>query len=257
LDLASRLKLAHSLADEAGRLAVSFFEQRGSLEVELKGLQDLVSRADREVEALIRAGIEKAFPQDSVLGEEAGGDVTESVWCIDPIDGTTNFLRGLPHWAISIAFVHQNVPQLGVVWGPTLDERFVAQRGKGATLNGKPIHVSGVDRLDQAVVAFGSSRKTGQGPYLEALRSLLESGIEYRRLGSATHNLCQVACGRLEAYFEAKLSPWDAAAGLLIVTEAGGKTNDYFANDGLKKGNAVLASNGALYAAISQATGIP
>ena len=257
MDLAARLALAHSIADTAGALAVSFFEQRSSLQVEHKGLQDLVSKADRDVETLIRQRIGEAFPQDTILGEEHGGTPGESVWCIDPIDGTTNFLRGLPHWAISIGFVHQNVPQLGVIWGPTLAERFVAVRGKGATLNGKPIRVSPVEKLDEAVVAFGSSRKTGQAPYLAALGTLLSSGIEYRRLGSATHNLCQVACGRLEGYWEAKLSPWDAAAGLLIVTEAGGRTNDYFANDGMRQGNAVLATNAALYGALSQATGVP
>ena len=256
MDLSGRLALAHSIADTAGALALGFFEQRGALTVEHKGLQDLVSKADRDVETLIRTRIAEAFPQDTILGEEHGGTPGESVWCIDPIDGTTNFLRGLPHWAISIAFVHQNVPQLGVIWGPRLDERFAAQRGKGATLNGQPIHVSKVDRLDQAVVAFGSSRKTAQGPYLAALGSLLSAGIEYRRLGSATHNLCQVACGRLEGYYEGKLSPWDAAAGLLLVTEAGGRTNDYFANDGMRSGNAVLATNGLLYDALSQATGV-
>jgi myo-inositol-1(or 4)-monophosphatase len=257
MDLAARLDFAHGLADAAGALAVSFFEQRESLAVEQKGLQDLVSRADRDVESLIRERIARAFPEDTILGEEHGGTPGESVWCIDPIDGTTNFLRGLPHWAVSIGFVHRNVPELGLIWGPTLGERFVAARGKGATLNGKPIHVSKVAALDQAVVAFGSSRKTGQAGYLSALGALMSAGIEYRRLGSAAHNLCQVACGRLEGYFEAKLSPWDAAAGLLLVTEAGGRTNDYFANDGMTQGNAVLASNAALYGALSQATGVP
>jgi myo-inositol-1(or 4)-monophosphatase len=257
MDLSARLAFAHALADQAGALAVSFFEQRSTLKVEHKGLQDLVSRADRDVESLIRGRINETFPQDTVLGEEAGGTVGESVWCIDPIDGTTNFLRGLPHWSISIGFVHRGVLELGLVWGPTLKERFVAQRGKGATLNGQPIHVSTTARLDEAVIAFGSSRKTGQGPYLAALGTLLASGIEYRRLGSATHNLCQVACGRLDGYYEGRLSPWDAVAGLLIVNEAGGRCNDYLANEGLKKGNAVLATNGLLYAPLSEATGVP
>lgn len=256
MDLQGRLALAHSIADSAGALAQSFFEQRESLAVEKKGLQDLVSRADRDVETLIRQRLTEAFPQDSILGEEHGGTPGESVWCIDPIDGTTNFLRGLPHWAVSIAFVHRNVAQLGVIWNPWLEERFVAVRGQGATLNGRPIRVSAVSRLDEAVIAFGSSRRTGQGPYLAALGSLLSSGIEYRRIGSATQALCCVACGRVDGYFEAKLSPWDAAAGLLIVEEAGGRSNDYFAGDALLKGNAVLASNGALHAALSQATGV-
>lgn len=256
MDLKGRLALAHAIADTAGALAQSFFEQRESLAVEKKGLQDLVSKADRDVESLIRQRLTEAFPQDSILGEEHGGTPGESVWCIDPIDGTTNFLRGLPHWAISIAFVHQNVVQLGVIWGPTLRERFAAVKGQGATLNGKPIRVSGVTRLDESVIAFGSSRRTAQGPYLATLGALMTAGIEYRRIGSATQALCCVACGRVDGYFEAKLSPWDAAAGLLIVQEAGGRTNDYFANGGLTRGNAVLASNEALYSELSQATGV-
>lgn len=256
MDLTARLAFAHRLADEAGALALSFFNRRASLTIEYKGLQDLVSIADRDVETLIRTRIAEAFPSDVVMGEEHGGSVGAALWCIDPIDGTTNFLHGLPHWAISIGFLVDGVCELALVDGPRLQERFAAQRGAGATLNGQPIRVSACDRLDQSLVAFGSSRRTAQGPYLAALGALLSAGAEYRRLGSAALNLCQVACGRVEGYYEAKLSPWDAIAGLLVVTEAGGRTNDYLANDGLTLGNAVLATNAALYQALSLATGV-
>jgi myo-inositol-1(or 4)-monophosphatase len=257
MDLDSRWTFIQALADEAGAMALSYFERRAELTVDLKGPQDLVSAADRDVEALIRRRVAERFPTDAVLGEEEGGVSAEAIWVVDPIDGTTNFLRGLPHYCVSIAFVHQQRIELGVITAPTLKETFAARAGHGATLNGSPIRASSCVRLDQSLLGWGSSRRTPQQPYLDALGQLLTAGAEYRRLGSAALNLCQVACGRLDSFVEAKLASWDALAGMLLVREAGGVTNDFLANDGLTRGNAVLAAcTPPLYEALIRATGL-
>lgn len=257
MDLDARSAFAQSLAEEAGALALQYFERRRELQVELKGPQDLVSAADREVESLIRRRVAERFPSDAVLGEEEGGTRAEALWVVDPIDGTTNFLRGLPHYCVSIAFVHQMRIELAVVSAPTLKETFAARVGHGATLNGAPIRVSPCERMDQALLAWGSSRRTPREAYLKALGQLLEEGAEYRRLGSAALNLCQVAAGRLDSFFEAQLSSWDTLAGLLLVREAGGCVNDFLANEGLTRGNAVLAAcTPVIYEALARATGV-
>ncbi len=257
MDLDARWAFAQTLADEAGALALQYFERRAELLVELKGPQDLVSAADRAVEALIRRRVAEHFPADAVLGEEEGGAIAESIWVVDPIDGTTNFLRGLPHYCVSIAFAHQLKTQLGVVIAPTWKEKYAARLGHGATLNGAPIHVAPTERLEQSLLGWGSSRRTPMEPNLAALAQLMKAGAEYRRLGSAAINLCQVACGRLDSFYEAKLSSWDTLAGLLLVTEAGGLVNDFLARDGLTKGNETLAAcSRPIYDAIAQAAGV-
>ncbi len=258
MDLDARWSFAQSLAAEAGALALGYFERRAELTVTLKGPQDLVTIADREVEALIRRRVAERFPSDAVLGEEEGGVAAEAIWVVDPIDGTTNFVRGLPHYCVSIAFVHRLKIELGVVTAPTLEETFAARAGAGATLNGQPIRASACTRLDQALLGWGSSRRTPMQPYLEALGKLLSAGAEYRRVGSAALNLCQVACGRLDSFVEAQLSSWDVLAGVLLVREAGGVTNDFFANEGLTRGNPLVAAcTPQLYQALTNATGLP
>ncbi len=259
MDLDARWAFAQSLADEAGALALHWFERRGELSIELKGgPQDLVSAADRAVETLVRQRVAERFPTDQVLGEEQGGATGDALWVVDPIDGTTNFLRGLPHYCVAIAFVHEGKTQLGIVNAPTSREIFRARLGGGATLNGQPIHVAATERLDSALLGWGSSRRTPMEPNIAALTQLMKAGAEYRRLGSAAINLCQVACGRLDSFYEAKLASWDTLAGLLIVKEAGGFVNDFLANDGLTRGNATLAAcTRPIYEAIAQATHLP
>jgi myo-inositol-1(or 4)-monophosphatase len=259
MDLDARFSAALAIADEAAALALHHFEHRGDLIVELKGLQDLVSAADREVEQLIRARITAQFPEDGLLGEEQGSGGSASsgaLWVIDPIDGTTNFLRGLPHWGVCIAFMAGGRTQHGVILSPVLRERYVARSGGGATCNDRPISVSRTASLGEAVIGFGSNKKTPHQPYVEGLSDLLAEGIEYRRLGCASMNLASVASGKLDGFFEAKLSPWDALAGMLLVREAGGRCNDYLAGDGLTQGNSVLVSNGLLYEQLASAFGV-
>ena len=255
MDLDARWAFAQSLAAEAGALALEWFERRDELTVEFKGPQDRVSAADRAVETLVRERVAKAFPSDGVFGEEQGGVATDALWVVDPIDGTTNFLRGLPHYCVAIAFVHAGRCELGIINAPTSRETFAARAGHGATMNGKRIKVSSQSRIEEALLGWGSSRKNPIAQDLAALGSLIAAGAEYRRLGSAAINLCQVACGRLDSFYEARLASWDALAGLLIVREAGGVTNDFLADDGLTKGNLVLAAcRPEIYDAIFAAT---
>jgi myo-inositol-1(or 4)-monophosphatase len=255
--LESRLDTALAVAAEAGALALSHFERRSELVVEYKGPQDLVSKADREVETLIRRRFAEAFPTDGMLGEEQGGGTARALWVVDPIDGTTNFLHGLPHWGISIAFVLDGVCELGVILAPVLKETYAARRGGGASCNGAPIRASACTSFSEALVGFGSSKRHPLDGYLQRLGKLLAAGSEYRRLGSAALNLASVACGRLEGYFELHLSSWDALAGMLLVTEAGGRCNDFLRGEGLTKGNVVLAGCAGLYEALQQMTGTP
>ena len=259
MDLDARFSAAVAIADEAATLALHHFERRSELTVELKGLQDHVTIADREVEALIRRRICERFPEDGLLGEEqgAGGSSTSSaLWVIDPIDGTTNFLHGLPHWGVCIAFCADEVVEHGVIVAPVLRERYVARRGRGAMCNGRPLAVSRTSKLTEALIAFGSNKKSPHGPYVDALNRLLAEGIEYRRLGCASANLTAVASGKLDGFFEARLSPWDALAGMLMVREAGGRCNDYLADDGLLRGNSVMVANQALYETLAAAFGV-
>jgi myo-inositol-1(or 4)-monophosphatase len=256
VELDARLEWCLTVAAEAGALAQSYFERREQLVIEHKGPQDLVSAADRDVETLIRARFAERFPSDGMLGEEQGGATAQSLWVVDPIDGTTNFLHGLPHWGISIAFVRDGVCELGVVHAPVLRETFVARRGGGATCNGKPISASACTEMNRAVIGFGSSKKHALDLYLRRLSNVLSQGTEYRRLGSAALNLASVACGRIEGYFEQHLSSWDALAGLLLVTEAGGRCRPFLEGEALTKGNVVLATNAALYETLAAATGI-
>ncbi|MBK7857274.1 MAG: inositol monophosphatase [Archangiaceae bacterium] len=256
MDLDVRFGAAIAIAEEAAQLALRHFENRGALTVEHKGLQDLVSAADREVEQLVRTRIAERFPEDALLGEEAGsgGAVSSrALWVIDPIDGTTNFLRGLPHWGVVLAFVADEVVEHGVIVAPVLRERYVARKGRGAFCNDRPLKVTGTAKLSEAVIGFGSNKKTPHQPYLAALDQLLAEGIEYRRLGCASMNLAAVASGKLDGFYEAKLSPWDALAGMLLVHEAGGRCNDYLADDGLLRGNSVLVGNRPLYDSLAAA----
>lgn len=259
MDLDARFSAAVAIAEEAATLALHHFERRSELTVELKGLQDHVTQADREVEALIRRRITERYPEDGLVGEEqgsGGSSTSRALWVIDPIDGTTNFVRGLPQWGVCIAFCADEVVEHGVIVAPVLRERYVARRGRGAFCNDRAISVSRTAKLSESVIGFGSNKKTPWEPYVGALSKLLAEGIEYRRIGCASMNLAAVASGKLDGFFEAKLSPWDALAGMLMVKEAGGRCNDYLADDGLLRGNAVLVGNQPLYDVLAAAFGV-
>ena len=219
------------------------------LETSLKGPQDYVTAVDREIEALIRGRVAQHFPRDTMLGEEAGGEVSAATWVVDPIDGTANFAHGVEHFAVSIGFVAEGKPAMGVIYDPTTDLLFSAEAGAGAFCNGRAIRVSEVAALEDASLEMGCwRRRPPPSNYTQAIERVLSAGAAVRWAGSAALALADVARGANDAFYGLHLQPWDALAGILLVTEAGGVVSDFLGNDGLRRGNALLASNTALFA---------
>lgn len=254
--LSKRYAEAERVAREAGVIARRYFEHRHDLVVEHKGIQDLVSAADREVERFIIESLKASFPSDQFLGEEGGGTEGRSLWVIDPIDGTTNFLRGLPVFCVSIAYLEDGVLEIGVIYDPTRDEMFTARRGRGALLNGQVIEASDTRELSKAVVGLGYSRREGNDRFVHTVRALLLAQGEFRRFGSAALGIAYVAAGRLDAFMEYHLNSWDTLAGLLLVEEAGAYANHFLEGEALLRGNAVLVSCRGLVEVLTGLTGI-
>ena len=255
--LEMRFAAACAIAREAGMLARRrFLERPRSQRPDLKGHQDYLTATDSEVEELIRSRLLALFPGDAFFGEEGGGSFERNVWVVDPIDGTANFARGIPHFAISIAFVRDNRTEIGVVYNAMQDELYTAQRGHGASVNGEAIRVSGIAEMRQATVEAGWSSRLPVEPYIAVVDNLKRAGANVRRAGSGTLGLAYVADGRIDAYCELHINSWDVLAALLIIEEAGGWTNNFLAKDGLRKGNPVLACTPELAEAVIAATGI-
>jgi myo-inositol-1(or 4)-monophosphatase len=215
---------------------------------------DLVTEMDQRSEALIVARLLGAFPDHGVLAEEGGATDgrSEYRWVIDPLDGTTNYSHGLPIFAVSLALERAGQVELGVAYDPTRDECFVAQRGGGATLNDEPIRVSSVESLDEAllVTGFPYDIRTTAATNLPEYAALSLRAQAVRRLGSAVLDLCYVACGRLDGFWELALGPWDMAAGGLIVQEAGGAVTDVHGEPWRLDGPGILASSPRVHGAI-------
>jgi len=252
-----RFAAACAIAREAGVLARQRFIERPRSQLpDFKGHQDFLTETDAEVEALIRRRLHELFPDDAFFGEEGGGSFERDVWVVDPIDGTANFARGIPHFAISIAFVRDNRTEIGVVYSVMQAELYTALRGKGAHLDGRPIRPSGLADIRHATVEAGWSPRLTHRPYVDLVTNLKVAGANVRRAGSGTLGIAYVADGRIDAYCELHINSWDALAALLIVEEAGGWTNDFLAKDGLRKGNPVLACTLELADTLMAATGI-
>lgn len=245
--LDARFLAGCAVARAAGRLARHHYENRHALEIETKGPQDLVSIADREVEALIRDHLGRAFPEDRFLGEEGGGDGTgDGLWIIDPIDGTSNFVRGIAAWCVSLAYFSGGDVVLGMIYDPMADELFAAQRGAGAFCNGVPMKVSGTAAIDRAMVGLGFTYRRPVPPFAATIERLLSVHCEFRRFGSGALAMASVAAGRTDGYWESHINSWDVAAGIVLVREAGGWTSDYFGGGDLLAGNPILACTPAL-----------
>jgi myo-inositol-1(or 4)-monophosphatase len=255
--IGARLVAASAIAREAGALIRRRYRARTrSALPDFKGHQDFLTATDAEVEDLIRRRLAEAFPEDDFFGEEGGGTFSESAWVVDPIDGTANFARGIPHFAVSIAFVQAGRIEVGVVYDVMPGELYAAARGRGATLDGEPIRTSGLANMQHATVEAGWSSRLPPEPYTAMVHGLYTAGANVRRAGSGTLGLAYVADGRMEAYCELHINSWDALAGILLVQEAGGWTNDFLAGDGLANGNPVLACTSELAQALSEITGI-
>jgi myo-inositol-1(or 4)-monophosphatase len=257
-DLADRLSVVCAVAREAGAVARDYFARAPQSRARtFKGPQDYVLESDAEVERLIRERLITAFPRDSFFGEEGGGDFGSDVWVVDPIDGTANFARGIPHFCISIAFVRDLRTEIGVIYQPVTDELYVARRGGGATLNGRPMAVSGLTDVKHALIEAGWSARLPHEPYVALLDRLYRAGAQVMRTGSGALGLAYVADGRTEGYCELHINSWDALAGLLLIEEAGGFVNDFLAGDGLRGGNPVLGCTPALKDLLAAAMDLP
>jgi len=252
-DLHQRYVAAVALANEAGALASSYFRDRVRMGTKMKGFQDFVTEADQVVEDLLRRRIAEAFPTDGFLGEEGGGSSNDNLWIVDPIDGTANFARCEPHWAVSIGFVRQGVPEIGVLAMPTLNELFAARRGHGATCNGVPIRVSDVADMQTAAVEIGWSPRRPTASYIGLVAEVMDMGATVKRSASGALGMAWTACGRVDAYLELHINAWDVAAGIVLAREAGAVVNDFFRGDWLADGNPILVATPALAGSLADA----
>jgi myo-inositol-1(or 4)-monophosphatase len=247
------LETAGAIAREAGALVTEFAQRR--IGYELKAEHDLVTAADRASEKLIVERILAAFPDHSIVAEEGGGreGSSEYRWYVDPLDGTTNFAHGFPVYNVSIGIEKAGELIAGVVYDPNRDELFSAERGSGAFLNADRIHVSGVRKLDASLVATGfPSRRRHKNVNVHFYYQLAMLSHGVRRAGAAAIDLCYVGCGRIDAFWEFGLNPWDMAAGVVILEEAGGRTSEMTGEPAHVRSPHILASNGILHAEIEE-----
>lgn len=247
------LNIAIRAARKAGIFIERAFDDIQHLSIEAKGHNDFVTEVDRKSEAIIVDTLLKSYPDHMIIGEEGGvipsqtGNSDAHQWIIDPLDGTTNFIFGLPHFAISIACMHRGLIQHAVVYDPIKKEEFTASRGYGAQLNGKRIRVSSRTSLQTALVGTGIPFKQEHGEYLDnylsMLKAVAQQAVGIRRAGAAALDLAYIAAGRLDGFWEFDLKPWDIAAGELLIQEAGGLSGDFLGgNNHRKSGNMVAGT---------------
>ena len=244
------LNIALRASRKAGEILIDAAERTDLLKIEEKGRNDFVTEVDRAAEEEIKYHLRKAYPEHAIKGEETGIDAgtdTEYEWVIDPLDGTTNFIHGIPHYAISIACKHKGQLQHAVVYDPIKREEFTATKGGGATLNGKRIRVSGRTSMSDALIGtgipFSGFALEHIDPYLEAMKDIASATAGIRRPGAASLDLAYVAAGRFDGFWEMNLKEWDLAAGALLVREAGGMVSDFRGgNDYLQNGHIVCAT---------------
>jgi len=252
------LDIAEKAARAGGDILKEYLVQ--PKEIEFKGEVDLVTVADRLSEDAIVGIISRAFPDHQILAEERTPKSSSSRyrWVIDPLDGTTNYAHGFPCFAISIAVEEAGRIVVGLVYDPLRDECFTAIKGQGAYLNGRAIRVSSIDKLDRALLATGFpyDRRKFVDDYLKPFRDFLIYAQEIRRPGAAAIDLCYLAAGRIDGFWEYKLHPWDVAAGSLMVTEAGGRVTDFSGHDYSIYGQETLASNGKIHEEMIQVLNI-
>jgi len=247
----STLTAMEKAARQAGELLSRRQASLGDLEVESKGRHDFVTQADREAEEIVAASLDESCPGIPFLAEESDRRKSSSQrrWIVDPLDGTTNFIHGYPFFAVSIAFQDGGELRAGVVFDPMRDEMFSAEAGGGATLNGRPIRVSGQQSLDKSLLVTGFPLRelAHLEEYLKGFRRLLSVTAGVRRDGSAALDLCWVAAGRSDGFWEMGLAPWDVAAGGLIVQEAGGLVSDYKGGGSWLEGRSIVAASAGIH----------
>jgi myo-inositol-1(or 4)-monophosphatase len=255
------INIALRAARKAGEKIVRASDDLERVEVQAKGVNNFVSDVDIAAEKEIIYHLQKAYPDHAFLAEESGlsGDEdAEYRWLIDPLDGTTNFIRGIPHYAVSIACLHRGKLEHAVIIDPVRREEFTASRGRGAQLNGRRIRVSKLPGLDGALLGTGIPFKNHcddkLGPYSRSIELLAGQCAGIRRAGAASLDLAYVAAGRLDAFWEIGLSPWDIAAGALLVREAGGLVADIDASDNYLASGNIVCGNPKCFKAVLQTT---
>lgn len=247
------LDIAVDLARKAGAIQMAHLGKAHT--IDYKGPINIVTEVDAQCEKLIVDGLIAAFPDHGIVAEEGSSRPTKNgyEWIVDPLDGTVNYTHGYPLFGPSIALTYNRKPVLGVVLESNRDELFAAEKGRGATLNGKPIHVSSVGKLEQSLLVTGFAYNIQEGEMqnnIDHFCRFLFKAQASRRDGAAAPDLCYVACGRFDGFWELYLKPWDIAAGSLIVTEAGGRVSAFDGGPFDCFGHEILASNGDIHAAM-------
>jgi len=238
--------IAARAARSAGNIILRYMNRIDGLNIVEKQRMDFVSEVDKLAEAEIVKELRRAYPTHAFLGEESGATGKGPlVWVIDPLDGTHNYLRGIPHFCVSIALLDKGEPVYGVIFDPLRDELYTASKGDGAYMNDRRLRVSKRENLDGAMIATGFPYRQREhlGPQLDMTRAILGQAEDIRRTGSAALDLAYVAAGRLDGYFEIGLKPWDMAAGVLLVHEAGGRYCDFAGRDGIPESGNLVAGN--------------
>jgi myo-inositol-1(or 4)-monophosphatase len=250
------VNIAIRAARRAGELMIRQINQLEALKVTEKGRNEFVTQVDEAAEAAIIEVIRDHYPEHSILAEESGSSGEhEYQWVIDPLDGTTNYVHGFPVFSVSIAVMRAGELEHGVVYDPLRQEIFSASRGQGAQLDGRKIRVSKRTHLQQSLIATGFPYRANLkhiDSYLEMLRAVMLETVGIRRPGSAALDLCYVAAGRVDGFWELGLSKWDIAAGALIIREAGGRISDFRGTDGYLDSGNVVTGNPKIYAALSK-----
>jgi len=245
------LHIAQEAAVEAGTFLKESVGKVKSIETKKGEVRNLVSDIDKGSEERIIQRIRRRYPRHAVLAEESGGGASEAEyrWIIDPLDGTTNFLHGLPIFSVTIGVEHRGEIVAGVIYNPNMEELFVAERGSGAFLNGNRISVSGNSKLINSLVVTGFPYTIAENPdhAVDHFVNFLSEARGVRRLGSAALDLAYVAMGRFDGFWEVSLQPWDMAAGVLIVREAGGRTSDFTGSPTSVYRKQIVASNGLIH----------
>ncbi len=254
------LDTAVEAARRAGDLLLGYFGSLDPSEVEEKGRNDVVSRADKESEALVQRLLLGAFPGDLFVGEEGGvhgRDGDAPAWIVDPLDGTANFVRGFPHWAVSIGRTGGGAAGelvLGVVWDPVKKDLFIAEKGAGAYRNGRRVRVTDREGLAGAALATGFPFRVQAriDTYLRVFKAVFLEAQSIRRAGSAALDLAYVSAGIFDGFFELGLSPWDSAAGAVLVSEAGGLVTDFDGEGAWRRRGNILAAGSGVHAALAK-----
>jgi myo-inositol-1(or 4)-monophosphatase len=251
MDLAERLRIGRTIAANGAKLAAQYFAERDTLLSDSKlAPLDLVTEADRAVEKLLKAELAEAFPDDGFWGEETGGDPSRSLWVADPIDGTSNFVAGLPLWGTSLAYVEDGEAKIGFLVFPKLGTSYEAIKGGGAFRDGKPIQASLEDRMNRARVIFGRSPALDPANPLKFATGVLAGGAVIYAFNCCIFNLSRVAEGACHAYYEEHVHPWDYAAAGLLAREAGAQVAMDMSPEAYVSGGSLLASAPGLWDAV-------